>query len=280
MNNKTDLVVNPAAGMGGSIGSQGDRRPNVHQGSIARVPADYSAQVGLLKIIGNTRDYRRNFYAFIWHALFLAFAATFIDVNTVLSSFVLNIGGSSVHVGILTGIYIGLPLITQLLFAGFLSGRSRKKPFLLVGIYLRVLALTGMGYTMSISSSSNSGRILFMIFLWIGIFALSGAFAGISYTDLLGKIFVGARRKSLLIFKQFISAYAISVQGILLEITNNDNRAIYAGISGTLSLTTAIFPLIAGTLIEFFGFTLIFTIVSPLILTSLFFLKPIKCSTP
>jgi MFS family permease len=30
-----------------------------------------------------------------------------------------------------------------------------------------------------------------------------------------------------------ISAYAISVQGILLEITNNDNRAIYAGISGT-----------------------------------------------
>jgi len=458
MNNKTDLVVNPAAGMGGSIGSQGDRRPNVHQGSIARVPADYSAQVGLLKIIGNTRDYRRNFYAFIWHALFLAFAATFIDVNTVLSSFVLNIGGSSVHVGMLTAIYIGLPMITQLFFAGFLAGRSRKKPFLLVGIYLRVLALTGMGYTLSTSSSSNSGRILFMIFLWIGIFAVSGAFAGISYTDLLGKIFVGPRRKSLLIFKQFISAsgmlasaivvrhlviafpypenytviflaasallfmaaigflmiqedpieadntygmitmikaiprmlksdknllnyilllnmaslgitiipfyvvlsksiygldrnqignflllqflgmilssliwnwvakrfkfkgisfgfiiigsllpmvtlllsryeiavyqwiffiagfsisaYAISVQGILLEITNNDNRAIYAGISGTLSLTTAIFPLIAGTLIEFFGFTLIFTIVSPLILTSLFFLKPIKCSTP
>jgi putative FmdB family regulatory protein len=37
--------------------------------------------------MGNTANYRRNFYAFIWHALFLAFAATFIDVNTVLSSF-------------------------------------------------------------------------------------------------------------------------------------------------------------------------------------------------
>jgi hypothetical protein len=70
------------------------------------------------------------------------------------------------------------------------------------------------------------------------------------------------------------------VQGILLEITNNDNRAIYAGISGTLSLTTAIFPLIAGSLIEFFGFTVIYTITSPLVMTSLFFLKPIKCSTP
>ena len=49
MNNKTDLVVNPAAGMGGSIGSQGDRRPDVHQGSRAGVAADYSTQVGLLK---------------------------------------------------------------------------------------------------------------------------------------------------------------------------------------------------------------------------------------
>ncbi len=73
-----------------------------------------------------------------------------------------------------------------------------------------------------------------------------------------------------------ISAYAISVQGILLEITNNDNRAIYAGISETLCLTTAIFPLTAGTLIESYGFTLIFTIISPLVMTSLFLLKPIK----
>ncbi len=167
--------------------------------------------------MGNTATYKLNFFAFIWHALFLAFAATFIDVNTVLSSFVLNIGGSSVHVGMLTAIYIGLPLITQLLFAGFLSGRSRKKPFLLVGIYLRVIALTGMGYTLSISSSSDAGRILFMIFLWIGIFAVSGAFAGISYTDLLGKIFVGARRKNLLIFKQFISATGMLVSAIVVR---------------------------------------------------------------
>ena len=48
------------------------------------------------------------------------------------------------------------------------------------------------------------------------------------------------------------SAYTISVQGILLGITNNDNRAVYTGISGSLSITTAIFPLIAGTFIEFF----------------------------
>ena len=364
--------------------------------------------------------YRRNFYAFIWHALFLAFASTFIDVNTILSSFILNIGGSSVHVGILTGISIGLPMITQLLFAGFLAGRIHKKPFLLTGIYLRVIALAGMGYTLSIAASSDPGRLLFMVFLWIGVFSVSGAFAGVSYTDIMGKAFIGSQRKTFLVFKQFISAagmlvsaivvrrmvmafpypenytiifftasgllfiatfgflmikekpadttdfhsmiriiksmphmlksdtnltnyillinlaslgltmipffvalskslfgldrnqignflllqftgmflsrygigayqwifflagfsvtaYKIFLDGILLEITTDDNRAIYAGVSGALSLTTAIFPLIAGLLIVTFGYTLIFMIMSPIIIFSAVFLWRIQC---
>lgn len=56
-----------------------------------------------------------------------------------------------------------------------------------------------------------------MIFLWIGIFAVSVAFAGISYTDLLGKIFVGPRRKNLLIFKQFISATGMLASAIVVR---------------------------------------------------------------
>ena len=157
----------------------------------------------------------QNFYAFIWHALFLAFVSTFVDVNTVLSSFILKIGGSSIHVGVITAISIGLPMITQLLFAGFLSGRSRKKPFLLMGIYIRVFALAGMGYTVSISDSSDHMRLLVMVFLWIGIFSLSGAFAEISYMDILGKVLPRTQRKRFLIFKQFISSAGMLVSSIV-----------------------------------------------------------------
>ncbi|MDX2509622.1 MAG: MFS transporter [Desulfobacterales bacterium] len=402
-------------------------------------------------------DSNQNFYAFIWHALFLAFVSTFVDVNTVLSSFILKIGGSSIHVGMITAISVGLPMITQLLFAGFLSGRSRKKPFLLMGIYIRVFALAGMGYTLTISDSSDHMRLLMMVFLWIGIFSLSGAFAEISYTDILGKVLPRTQRKRFLVFKQLISstgmlvssivasrlvirlpypvnytmlffiaalllfiaafgflmikedtgytgyysgmihiirsiprviknesnlinfiilvnlislgitiipfylvfsksifgltnnqignflfllflgmiistffwglvanrfrykgvsfggiliggllpitalivsrfgmgvyqwifflagfsisAAKISYQGILLEITNNDNRAIFTGIVGTLSLTTAIFPLMAGVLIKHFGFNIVFTMISPMIITAIFFLWRIKCPT-
>ena len=400
-------------------------------------------------------DSRHNFIAFLWHALFLAFVTTFIDVNTVFSSLILKIGGSSVHVGLLTGVAVGFPLVTQLLFAGFLAGRSRKKPFLLMGIYLRVLSLAGMGYTLGIAEKSDPSILMFTVFLWVGLFATSGAFAGISYTDILGKALPKSERRRFLISKQAISSAAmltsaivvrnlvitfpypknymvifliaaallfiasggfwairevpgkvsplsrmltvlkaipqvlksdknlsnyillinasslgltvipfyialstarfglsshqignylllqfigmalstiiwtkvagrykfkgisfcyaliggllpvialglsqisidffqwifffsgfavsagrISIEGILLEITTDDNRAIYAGISGTLSLTTAIFPLIAGLLIETYGFSAIFMFTTPIIFSSFFFLKRIQC---
>jgi len=415
----------------------------------------FSSNPSQKKIIVNVRDSRHNFIAFLWHALFLAFVTTFIDVNTVFSSLILKIGGTSIHVGVLTGIAVGLPLITQIFFAGFLAGRPRKKPFLLMGIYLRVLSLVGMGYTLAIADKSDPFNLMLTVFLWIGLFATSGAFAGISYTDILGKVLPKAQRKHFLITKQAISSAAmlisaivvrhlviawpypknymlifliaavllfiaaagflmireaagkvnplsrmvvivkaipqilqndtnlsnyillinasslgvtiipfyvalsksrfglidhqignylllqfigmalstiiwnkvagrykfkgisfgyafiggllpvlalglsqisigffqwifffsgfavsagrISIEGILLEITTDDNRAIYAGISGTLSLTTAIFPLIAGILIENYGFGAIFTVATPIIFSSFFFLKRIQC---
>lgn len=400
-------------------------------------------------------DSRHNFIAFLWHALFLAFVTTFIDINTVFSSLILKIGGSSVHVGLLTGIAVGLPLVTQILFAGFLAGRTRKKPYLLIGIYLRVISLVGMGFTLAIAEKSDPYILMFTVFLWVGLFATSGAFAGISYTDIVGKVLPKNQRKSFLVSKQAISSVAmlisaiavrqlvialnyprnymvifyiaagllfiaaggflvirepsgnvsplsrmvmvlkaipkilkndpnlihyimlintsslavtvipfyialsksrfglldhqignylmlqftgmalstfiwnkvgnkykfkgisfcytliggvlpiltlalsqisidffqwvfflsgfvvsagrISIEGILLQITTNDNRAIYAGISGTLSLTTAFFPLIAGILIERFGFSAIFLFATPIIFSSFFFLKHIQC---
>ncbi len=74
-----------------------------------------------------------------------------------------------------------------------------------------------------------------------------------------------------------ISAAKISYQGILLEISNNDNRAIFTGIVGTLSLTTALFPLLAGALIKYFGFKIVFTMISPMIIAAIYFLWRIRC---
>ncbi|MDT8299230.1 MAG: hypothetical protein RQ801_13065, partial [Spirochaetaceae bacterium] len=89
----------------------------------------------------------KNYAAFIWHAALLAVTATFIEINTVLPAMIIRVGGNELHIGIMSAIMIGISLIAQLSFAGYLHGRRRKKPFLILGINLRILALIGMALT-------------------------------------------------------------------------------------------------------------------------------------
>ena len=74
-----------------------------------------------------------------------------------------------------------------------------------------------------------------------------------------------------------ISAYKISGESILLEISNENNRPLYTGIYGTFNLTMALFPLIIGLLLAELGFYFIFIFSSLLTISALFFLNKLKC---
>jgi MFS family permease len=128
---------------------------------------------------------KRNFNAFIWHAVFLAIASSFIEINTVIPSLILKAGGGEIVLGIVTAINVGVPLLAQLLFASFLVSKKRKKPYLLTGIYLRIFSLLSIG--LILTSQLSSTLLLTLIIIIISIFSFSGVFAGVSYTDLLGK---------------------------------------------------------------------------------------------
>jgi len=77
----------------------------------------------------------------------------------------------------------------------------------------------------------------------------------------------------------FMATYKTAMEGLLLEISNDDNRATYAGISGAGNVLTTIFPLTAGFLIEAVGTTPVFLGVSLLVLASAFFIVKIDGST-
>jgi hypothetical protein len=44
---------------------------------------------------------KRNFFAFLWHAVFLAFAKNFMDVDTVIPAMLIESGGGAVILGTL-----------------------------------------------------------------------------------------------------------------------------------------------------------------------------------
>ena len=73
------------------------------------------------------------------------------------------------------------------------------------------------------------------------------------------------------------AAYIISMNGVLLEISGNETRALYTGIAGAGNILPALFPMLSGWIIEWFGFQSFFILFIFIILTLLFFVYKLKC---
>ena len=71
--------------------------------------------------------------------------------------------------------------------------------------------------------------------------------------------------------------YTISMNGILLEVTTNENRALYTGLSGAGGILPVIFPFLGGWIITAFGFSLFFVLFILIILGSFYFIFKIDC---
>jgi len=160
---------------------------------------------------------KHNFTAFLIHALFLALTMNFIDINTVVPSMLSSNGASSFHLGILSAIMIGGASFMQLVFAGLIIPLRRKKPALLLGIYTRVTALVLLSVFLRNNTSQAEWKV-WMILALMAIFSFSGAFANISYTDILGRTIEPVRRKKLLTVKQLISSIGVIASALLVKI--------------------------------------------------------------
>jgi len=178
-----------------------------------------------------TQISKNNYYSFLWHASFLALAQNFMDINTIIPAMVIDTGGKAIHVGILTAILIGGGKVTQLFFAPSLSNKQFKKRYLLTGINIRILTLIGMALLFILSPTLNYLLIITSIFLLITLFSISGGFANICYTDILGKSVVSEKRKRFFSFKEIaasigllISAYA--VRQLLIRYSYPENYTI------------------------------------------------------
>jgi MFS family permease len=69
----------------------------------------------------------------------------------------------------------------------------------------------------------------------------------------------------------------MTMNGLLLEISGNENRALYTGFAGAGNILPALFPLLGGTLIQFFGFHAFFAFFMIIIAFAAFFIYKIDC---
>ena len=153
----------------------------------------------------NHQTSQHNYYSFLWHAVFLALAINFMDMDTIIPAMMLDAGGSALQLGILTAIMLGGGRVAQLFFAPFLNNQPSKKGYLLGGINARVFALAGMGLLFYLSSYRKGSFIIWSIFILISLFSFSGAFANINYVDILGKSVLEKKRKAFFSIKHVLS---------------------------------------------------------------------------
>ncbi|HUX57250.1 MAG TPA: MFS transporter [Bacteroidales bacterium] len=130
-------------------------------------------------------------------------------MDTVIPAMLIESGGNAMHVGIMSAIMLGGSSFTQLIFAPYISNKPFKKKFLLLGINSRVLSLLALGLMFFFIKSQQSHLILWFIFLFITLFSLGGAFANISYTDILGKTINEEKRKKFFSVKQIIAGSVV-----------------------------------------------------------------------
>ena len=147
--------------------------------------------------------------------MFLALAINFMDVDTIIPAMMVDAGGSSFQLGILTAIMLGGARFAQLFFAPFLNNQPSKKGYLLRGINARIFALGGMALLFYFSPRINDSFIIWSVFILISLFSLSGAFANINYVDIFGKSVLQEKRKAFFSIKQVISSIVVFMSAFL-----------------------------------------------------------------
>lgn len=158
-----------------------------------------------------------NFWSFLWHAGFLALAKNFMDVDTIIPAMIVEAGGGALHIGIMTAIMLGGASFTQLFFAPYLSNKTFKKKYLLAGINTRVFSLVGLGILLFLLTGEQIGYVLWLMFLFITLFSLAGAFANVSYFDILGKSVNPEKRKTFFSANQIISGVIVLGAAFLVK---------------------------------------------------------------
>ena len=153
---------------------------------------------------------------FIWHGFFLALTMSMLDFNTVLPSLISELSRSKLVLGALYAVLLGAPGIFNLVFSHFLQKYPYRKRFLLLGIYLRSLSFLGMAVFTYYFAVKNPYLTLVSFFGWIFLFAASGGFAGLAYSDIIGEMVQKGERSRIYAGREFAGGIAAFLGSLIV----------------------------------------------------------------
>lgn len=192
---------------------------------------------------------RRNFLAGLWHGAFLALGVALTQPTTVISAFVVDLTGSTIWVGGLATVLTVAAALPQLFVARLIQPRPRKKPYLLLAIYLRVISWGLLAFLVYAIGDSNPMLLAWILVGMLIVFYAGGGLGNIPYTDIIGKVIPSDRRgaffggKGMLAGPLSVGA-ALLARQILARVAYPTNYALLFGVAA-VSLGVASFGFLA-----------------------------------
>ena len=168
------------------------------------------------QLLEETKNTLRTYTIFIWHGAFLALTMAMLDFNTVFPALVSNLTESKIIFGILYSVMLGAPCVFNIIISSFMHTHRFKKKILLLGVYLRSFSFLGMAIFTLFFGRRFPMLVVASFFFWIFLFAISGGFAGMALSDIMGKLLKKGRRGRLFASRQFAMSTFSFLGGLIV----------------------------------------------------------------
>jgi len=156
--------------------------------------------------------YRQNFFAFGLDYISFASAMAFLNLNTILPTFVSRMGASTALVGFFSTALMVAWALPQAPAGNVTARREKKKPLLMKAVFLGRPVTLIIPAVLLITRADPPWIVLTTILVGFTFFFASDAFASVPWLDLLGRVFPAERRGRVISIWQV--GKAISVLGI------------------------------------------------------------------
>lgn len=186
--------------------------------------------------VGVDASARRSFFGGIWHGAFLALGTALTQPTTVVAAFIVALTGSTIWVGGLSTVLAVATALPQLFFARWIEPRPRKKPFLLLAVYVRALSWGLLAWLIVAIGSSRPQLLTWVLVGLLAAFSMGGGIGGVPYTDIIGKVIPADRRGAFFGGRQLVAGplavgAAMLSRYVLREMTYPNNYALLFGLA-------------------------------------------------
>lgn len=127
-----------------------------------------------------------NFICFLVETVFFGIGLGFLHPDSVLPAFASQFTESRTIVGAITAIFYGGWFLPQMVTGNFIKGRSRKKPYMLIGLSGRLLFWI-VALVLWLGLGSHSRAILILFFACYTLFRISDGIGSVAWLDILAR---------------------------------------------------------------------------------------------